>query len=317
MNGTIIGIREILKLLPQRPPYLMIDRALLHEDGRHIEGIKNITYNEEYFSGHFPSHPVMPGVLQLETIIQLAELAAKKGNRMLPGVPYVCEMRKVKFRQPVMPGTRLHARVSADESSDGNWVLTGETFEGDTNYCQAELVLRFLDQKHLPEPTEFAPPLHTLDYPSSRPPLDVLQIMDLIPHRYPFLLIDQVPVLQVSEDGEGHVVGLKNISFNEPYFYRLGGPVPMLPNTIQVEIAAQLGCACVMSLPGNAGKVAYFMSLRQATFHRPILPGDQMLADININVSRGRFGRGIGKIYVGNDLVSDIDLNFAIVDERG
>ena len=103
-----IGITEILKILPHRYPFLMVDRILEVETGKRIVGIKNVTFNEEFFQGHFPGNPVMPGVLIVEAMAQVAAIGLLT---MIPGhekkLLYLSAVDRCKFRRPVLPGDQL------------------------------------------------------------------------------------------------------------------------------------------------------------------------------------------------------------------
>jgi beta-hydroxyacyl-ACP dehydratase FabZ len=108
-----IGITEILKILPHRYPFLLVDRILEVEKGKRIVGIKNVTFNEEFFQGHFPGNPVMPGVLILEAMAQVAaigllDLIPDREKKLL----YLSGVDRCKFRRPVLPGDQL--RIEAD-----------------------------------------------------------------------------------------------------------------------------------------------------------------------------------------------------------
>ena len=105
-QGGAMGIEEIMKLLPHRYPFLMVDR-ILKIDGNKIVGLKNVTVNEPYFQGHFPGHPIMPGVLQLEAIAQVAGLLMMKHVETGRQLAYFMSAENVKWRKPVVPGDVL------------------------------------------------------------------------------------------------------------------------------------------------------------------------------------------------------------------
>jgi beta-hydroxyacyl-ACP dehydratase FabZ len=108
-----IGISEILKILPHRYPFLLVDRILEIEKGKRIVGIKNVTFNEEFFQGHFPGNPVMPGVLIVEAMAQVAAIGLlgiipEHEKKLL----YLSAVDRCKFRRPVVPGDQL--RIEAE-----------------------------------------------------------------------------------------------------------------------------------------------------------------------------------------------------------
>jgi UDP-3-O-[3-hydroxymyristoyl] N-acetylglucosamine deacetylase / 3-hydroxyacyl-[acyl-carrier-protein] dehydratase len=105
-----MNIEEILKLLPHRYPFLMVDR-ILKIDGNKIVGVKNVTINESYFQGHFPGHPIMPGVLQLEAIAQVAGALLLRTIEAANQVAYFLSAENVKWRKPVVPGDVLVIEV--------------------------------------------------------------------------------------------------------------------------------------------------------------------------------------------------------------
>jgi len=105
-----MNIEQIMKLMPHRPPFLLVDR-IIKSDSNKITGIKNITMNEGYFQGHFPGHPIMPGVLQLEAIAQVAGVLLLKQIEAANQVAYFMSAENVKWRRPVVPGDTLIVEV--------------------------------------------------------------------------------------------------------------------------------------------------------------------------------------------------------------
>jgi UDP-3-O-[3-hydroxymyristoyl] N-acetylglucosamine deacetylase/3-hydroxyacyl-[acyl-carrier-protein] dehydratase len=105
-----MDMEQILKVMPHRPPFLLLDRVI-KSDATKITAIKNVTINEEYFRGHFPGHPIMPGVLQLEAIAQVAGVLLLKQIEAVNQVAYFMSAENVKWRRPVVPGDTLIIEV--------------------------------------------------------------------------------------------------------------------------------------------------------------------------------------------------------------
>ncbi|OGC21500.1 hypothetical protein A2291_03925 [candidate division WOR-1 bacterium RIFOXYB2_FULL_42_35] len=110
---TELGIKEIMKILPHRYPFLLIDKVIELEEGKRAVAIKNVTMNEGFFQGHFPDHPIMPGVLILEAIAQTGVVMALRSMQSEGKIVYFAGIDKVRFRRPVMPGDQLRFEVEA------------------------------------------------------------------------------------------------------------------------------------------------------------------------------------------------------------
>lgn len=110
-NKTAMNITEIQKILPHRYPFLLVDKVLELEEGKKIIAIKNVTFNEPFFLGHFPDAPVMPGVLIMEALAQAAGILLMKFRDLDNKLPFFMSMDKVKFRNPVQPGDILRLEV--------------------------------------------------------------------------------------------------------------------------------------------------------------------------------------------------------------
>ena len=129
-----------------------------------------------------------------------------------------------------------------------------------------------------------------------------------MPHRYPFLFIDYLE----RQEGE-NMIAVKNISVNDSFFRNATGNLAV-PESLLCEMAAQSGCACVLSRPENAGKLGFFMAIDHMESLAPIVPGDQIVIKINLPPSKSRFGKGSGEGVVNGKVVFKIALMFAIVD---
>lgn len=139
----LMDIHEILKYLPHRYPFLLIDRVIDIEMGQSLVAIKNVTANETFFMGHFPEQPVMPGVLILEALAQAAAVLAYKSTntKANEGVLfYFVGIDHARFRRVVEPGDQLRLEVKVLRSKRDIWKLAGEAYVGDELACSAEFM---------------------------------------------------------------------------------------------------------------------------------------------------------------------------------
>lgn len=142
-----LDVNEIMKILPHRYPFLMVDRIVETEPGVRCVGIKNVTINEPFFQGHFPGHPVMPGVLIVEAMAQVAGIMAylASDDSTRDKVTYFMSIDNCKFRKPVMPGDQLRIEVVTTMNRRGIWGVAGKAFVGDTLVTEADLKATFAD----------------------------------------------------------------------------------------------------------------------------------------------------------------------------
>ncbi|MDD5676717.1 MAG: 3-hydroxyacyl-ACP dehydratase FabZ [Kiritimatiellae bacterium] len=138
---------------------------------------------------------------------------------------------------------------------------------------------------------------------------DINRIMNIIPHRYPFILVDAVYFM-----GADRIVALKNVTGNEFFFNGHFPKYPIMPGTLLVEAIAQAGAVFILDKPENKGKLAYFMGVEKARFRRSVWPGDQILIDVRQMVTRPRVGKAHGRIFVGPHLVAEARISFVLVD---
>lgn len=142
MKG-VMDIHEILKYLPHRSPFLLIDRITEIVEGKSIVALKNVTMNEAYFVGHFPNRPVMPGVLILEALAQAAGVLAYKSTNTSPsdGVLFLfAGIDNARFRRVVEPGDQLELRIELLRTKREMWKLEGAAYVDGELACAAELL---------------------------------------------------------------------------------------------------------------------------------------------------------------------------------
>lgn len=291
----VAGVRDVTGMAP---PMVMLDVATVSGDGGSGSGIKNVAANEPCFVGHFPGHPILPGVLQVEAMAQLTQLAAGAGTAITG-----CE--RVKFRNPVVPGDRMQVETELTEDRLGakaRTVVAGRTC------AEARLALG-------PMP---AAPAATMADAIAAPAegmtvLDCEAIMAAIPHRYPFLLVDRVWYDPAVPPEALTVHAVKNLTLNDPALSCRTAMAPLLPVTLLPEMCAQACCAQALSQPERSGALAYFMAIDTATFHRPATAGDQLEIAVEPRVVKERFGTAAGRVSVGGELVMECAIKFAFV----
>ena len=136
----MLGQQEIQKYLPHRFPFLLVDRILELEKDKRIVGIKNVTINEPFFTGHFPDIPVMPGVLIIEAMAQVAGILAMESmGREETKVAYFMGIDKAKFRKPVVPGDQIRFEMEVLKHRGKIWRLKGNAYVDDALVAEAEV----------------------------------------------------------------------------------------------------------------------------------------------------------------------------------
>ena len=143
MSNNEMDIKTVLSYLPHRFPFLLIDRVLNVVPGERLTALKNVTFNEPFFPGHFPNQPVMPGVLIIEAIAQATGILAFKTQNDTPDdgtLYYLVGVDKARFKQPVQPGDQLIIDVKVEKQKRSVWWFTGEAKVNGTVVASAELM---------------------------------------------------------------------------------------------------------------------------------------------------------------------------------
>ncbi len=132
--------------------------------------------------------------------------------------------------------------------------------------------------------------------------------MKILPHRYPFLLVDRILELEPGK----RAVGVKNVTYNEPFFQGHFPGFPVMPGVLLLEAMAQVGAVALLALPANRGKLGLFGGVDKARFRRQVVPGDVLRIETAILKSRGGFGQGEGRITTDGKRVAEAELLFAL-----
>ncbi|MCG9966444.1 3-hydroxyacyl-ACP dehydratase FabZ [Pelotomaculum terephthalicicum JT] len=143
--------------------------------------------------------------------------------------------------------------------------------------------------------------------------LDINQIQEILPHRYPFLLIDRIVSL---EEGK-KAVGIKNVTANEPYFRGHYPGFPVMPGVLIVEAMAQVGAVAILKLPEYRGKIALFAGIDKARFRRQVVPGDQLRIEVEVLKLRSTVGKSYAVAYVEEEIAAEAELMFMVQKNKG
>jgi 3-hydroxyacyl-[acyl-carrier-protein] dehydratase len=143
-------------------------------------------------------------------------------------------------------------------------------------------------------------------------PLGAAEIRELIPHRYPFLLVDRVDELEPGV----RAVGIKNVTQNEPFFEGHFPEYPVMPGVLIVEAMAQVGAVGVMAVAEYKQKLALFAGIDGVRFRRQVVPGDVLRMEVEISRLKGQIGRGKGRATVNGERVCEADMMFAFADKE-
>ncbi len=136
-----MDIQEITNYLPHRYPFLLVDRVVEVDSGQRLVAIKNVTFNEPFFQGHFPQKPVMPGVLIIEALAQATGLLAMESEEVSgAAIYYLVGVDKARFKRPVVPGDQLRLEVSVTRQRRGIWSFSGKATVDGAVCASAEIM---------------------------------------------------------------------------------------------------------------------------------------------------------------------------------
>ncbi len=138
--------------------------------------------------------------------------------------------------------------------------------------------------------------------------LDILKILEVLPHRYPFLLVDRIVEIEKNK----RIVGIKNVTYNEPFFMGHFPAQPIMPGVLLVEAMAQTGAVLFLYGSEEKGKIVYLAGVDKARFRRPVTPGDQLRIEVSIISLRRLVGRGMGEITINGELAAEAEITFAL-----
>ena len=302
--SKILSIDDIFNLLAQRKRLLMVDRAKVI-DKKTIVGIKNVTANEPYFTGHFPNNPIMPGILQFECMLQLANILIKN-NDSNQEFYFPQTIEKIRFKRPITPGDQITTEVKLEKSD--NVTKVSASLKVNSKVCsQGNFTIA-------PSPPEkFMPKsLFNNNFPK-KIDNDVVfnstQINEILPHRYPFNFVDDI--IYLSED---QIIGKKLISSNEGMCLQHKNCLSYLPHSYVIEAVAQV--ACTVALVRNRGKIALFLSVDNCKIKRFATPGDTLFFDIKELFRKTSLGRCIATVYAGDEEIMSLEIAYAIADKQ-
>jgi UDP-3-O-[3-hydroxymyristoyl] N-acetylglucosamine deacetylase / 3-hydroxyacyl-[acyl-carrier-protein] dehydratase len=141
--------------------------------------------------------------------------------------------------------------------------------------------------------------------------LDTARLMKILPHRYPFLMVDKITKIDGTK-----ITGVKNVTMNEPFFQGHFPNLPIMPGVLQLEAIAQVAGVMMLRQAENFGKLAYFMSAESVRWRKPVRPGDVLVIEVELTKSRGKIGKAKGVCSVDGETVSEAEVTFMLFDRQ-
>jgi UDP-3-O-[3-hydroxymyristoyl] N-acetylglucosamine deacetylase/3-hydroxyacyl-[acyl-carrier-protein] dehydratase len=182
--------------------------------------------------------------------------------------------------------------------------------------CELARLLNLEMRKPLEAARSFAPPPPPPAAPGEGPvelkdgeALDTARLLKILPHRYPFLMVDKITKIEGAA-----IIGVKNVTANEPYFQGHFPGHPIMPGVLQLEAIAQVAGLMMLRKAENFGKLAYFMSAESVRWRKPVRPGDTLVITVELTKSRGKIGRARGVCSVDGETVSEAEVTFMLFD---
>lgn len=284
-------------------PMLMVDRVQVDVDAMTALAVKTLSIDEALFQGHFPNEPIFPGVLHVLGALQAAEILLREKDQRPEKMVVLKEINRYKFRKPILPGDVIYHSVEVVEQREDDLLVSVKVYNGETLASEGRLLVGYADENY----ERCVRGIDKAAYDSTEDFKDIKVILKAIPHRFPFLLLDRITHLEIDT---GVIVGYKNVTGNDSFMSGL--TKKMMPNALLAEAAAQTACAYSLSLPDMGNRLGLFFSIDRAKFYAPVLPGDQ--ARFELVSKSGRVCYAEGKIYVGSELVAEVDMKFVLVD---
>ena len=307
------SFHQISSILGARAPMLMLDVAELSNEGDCAVGRKAVSIAEGVFQGHFPGQPILPGVLQLTAMSQLARLLFKCSLPGIGGTDIVlCAVKRLKFRKPVLPGMIMEVEAKIQErkaSGEAEFLVSCTTEQGVASTGVIQLArINSADFEH-PRTASNRPASPFAEELAKGEATDAIGLMKLLPHRPPFLLLDKA--IGIGNPESKKIFGYKNLSCCDMMMAGTGNGI--YPSPLMLESAAQLGCAHILSQPGVAGKLGIFLCIDEAHFYQHARVGDQLVITGSCDVG-GRAGTASGELWVDDQKIGDCSMKFILVD---